>query len=988
MTSIDSQLPSFEDFFRALWNKDPFPWQSLLAQRVTAENWPKIISLPTAAGKTACIEIALYALAAQANQAPAARTAPRRIWFVVDRRIVVDAAYDRARCIAQELARATEGPLHQVAQRLRAISGTDHPLVVSRLRGGVSDDAAWARLPSQVSVITSTVDQLGSRLLFRNYAATQLTAPIHAALAAHDSLILLDEAHCSAPFAQTLDAIQLYRGERWAELPLNTPFAFVLLSATPRSGLEQADIFPGPDVPQALDHPLLLARIFAAKPARLFPLPHKRKTDEDPLVAKAQELVAEYIRQGCVRTAVIMNRVRTAQLVAEGLQATQPNIDVILLTGRLRPIERDALIDAWLPYLRAESPRTPHMPLVVVSTQCLEVGADFSFDGLITEAASLDALRQRFGRLNRLGTSSNASAAILIRERDMDERNEDPVYGQALSRCWKLLEELAQTSSSREHVDFGTHALDTALSSIPTESLEDCAAPAPNAPALLPAHLDLLCQTAPPPAIEPEVSLYLHGRDRTVPEAYLVWRADLPPGNLSIWPEAVSLCPPLAGELLSVPLYRLRSWLGAPDSPDDTHDVEGSLQQQLPEAAAAYRPFLLWRGRDSSFVDRDPEQIVPGDIVVVPAAYGMDNIGQATRHKALGEAGLDLWEPALAATDRPPAVRLHHTVLAPWLDCPPLRQLVELISTPGFETEDLWTAVDTLLAYQPLAPEEPQPPPSWWLELLSCVRGGRIEQHPAGGIVLFARRPRAAAAPLSVPDLFADEDDLASTADVPISLEDHTRHVVRTLEKLCSLCLPESSPETSALLLAALWHDAGKLDERFQILLHQGDELAALAADQPLAKSPDVPLSHAQRRRIREATGLPQSFRHEMLSAALAQRFADLPSDVPLAELTLHLIAAHHGYARPFAPVCKDPHPPDVLGNLANCQIHLSGSDRAKVPAHSLDSSIANRFWRNLRRYGWWGLAYLEALLRLADWYASARPSQSETSQELAYERA
>jgi CRISPR-associated endonuclease/helicase Cas3 len=985
MTSIDSQLPSFEDFFRALWNKDPFPWQFLLAQRVTAENWPKIISLPTAAGKTACIEIALYALAAQANQAPAARTAPRRIWFVVDRRIVVDAAYDRARCIAQELALATEGPLHQVAQRLRAISGTDHPLVVSRLRGGVSDDAAWARLPSQVSVITSTVDQLGSRLLFRNYAATQLTAPIHAALAAHDSLILLDEAHCSAPFAQTLDAIQLYRGECWAESPLNTPFAFVLLSATPRSGLEQADIFPGPDVQQALDHPLLRARIFASKPARLFSLPHKLKTDEDPLVAKTQELVAEYIGQGCLRTAVIMNRVRTAQLVAEGLQATQPDIDVILVTGRLRPIERDALIDAWLPYLRAESPRTPQMPLVVVSTQCLEVGADFSFDGLITEAASLDALRQRFGRLNRLGTSSNASAAILIRERDVNSRDEDPVYGKALSPCWKLLEKLAQTSASHEHVDFGIDALNTALSSIPTETLEDCAAPAPDAPALLPAHLDLLCQTAPPSAIEPEVSLYLHGRDRSVPEAYLVWRADLTPDNRSIWPEAVSLCPPLAGELLSVPLYRLRSWLGAPDSPDDTHDVEGSLQQQLPEAAAANRPFLLWRGRDSSFVDRDPEQIVPGDIVVVPAAYGMDNIGQATRHKALGEAGLDLWEPALAATDRPPAVRLHHTVLAPWLDCPPLRQLLELVSTPGFETEDLWTAVDTLLAYQPLAPEEPQPPPSWWLELLSSVRGGRIEQHPAGGIVLFARRPRAAA-PLSVPDLFADEDDLASTADVPISLDDHTRHVVRTLEKLCSLCLPESSPETSALLLAALWHDAGKLDERFQILLHQGDELAALAADRPLAKSPALPLSPAQRRRIREATGLPQSFRHEMLSLALAQRFANLPSDI--SELTLHLIAAHHGYARPFAPVCKDPHPPDVLGNVANCQIHLSGSDRAEVPAHSLDSSIANRFWRNLRRYGWWGLAYLEALLRLADWYASARPSQSQTSQELAYERA
>jgi len=75
--------------------------------------------------------------------------------------------------------------------------------------------------------------------------------------------------------------------------------------------------------------------------------------------------------------------------------------DIVLLTGRMRPFERDRLVDRWKPYLRATRPDDPGRPIVVVATQCLEVGADFSFEALTSEAASLDALRQRFGRLAR-----------------------------------------------------------------------------------------------------------------------------------------------------------------------------------------------------------------------------------------------------------------------------------------------------------------------------------------------------------------------------------------------------------------------------------------------------------------------------------------------------------------------------------------------------------------------------------------------------------
>jgi CRISPR-associated endonuclease/helicase Cas3 len=418
--------------------------------------------------------------------------------------------------------------------------------------------------------------------------------------------------------------------------------------------------------------------------------------------------------------------------------------------------------------------------------------------------------------------------------------------------------------------------------------------------------------------------------------------------------------------MLQVPLWRVRAWLAQRAAADDDADVEGAGEEPQ-ERKGRIRPCLLWRGRDRSKVVRTPGEIAPGDVVVVPAAYGIEGLGQATHAQAVGEEGLDLWEATRAAAGQPLAVRLNGVALQPWIDCPPVKDLVVAATDLALDREAIQVAIQALLDYRQEDEESPPPPPGWWLELLREARTGRMLEHPSGGVMLVARASRRRGAE---PDLFADDDDLASALDREVPLEEHSRLVRRAAERIAARCLPENL--RAAVSVAAFWHDAGKLDPRFQLMLRQGDEVAWAAASDPIAKSASVPTSPARRRAIREASGLPEDFRHEMLSMELARRFAELPRDAHAADLVVHLVTSHHGHGRPFAPVCPDPWSPGIRGKLGGTYLSLDAVLRSSSPpAHRLDSGVTERFWRLSRRYGWWGLAYLEALLRLADWYAS-----------------
>ncbi len=206
----------FADFYEAVNGYPPFPWQAALLRKVVADQaWPEVLDLPTGSGKTSTIDIAVFALACAAAEDPAAVWAPRRVVMVVDRRVVVDQAANHGRALTRALADASDRTVRHVADSLRSLCGTEVPLLSATLRGGMVSDDTWTRHPDQPAVLSSTVDQVGSRLLFRGYGVSPGMRPVHAGLLGSDCLYLLDEVHLARPFAQSLAAVGSYR--EWAE---------------------------------------------------------------------------------------------------------------------------------------------------------------------------------------------------------------------------------------------------------------------------------------------------------------------------------------------------------------------------------------------------------------------------------------------------------------------------------------------------------------------------------------------------------------------------------------------------------------------------------------------------------------------------------------------------------------------------------------------------------------------------------------------------
>lgn len=946
---------AFAKFHEEVHGFPPFDWQQrLLEQVVDKQAWPEVLDLPTGAGKTTCLDIALFALALNAKDKDL--WCPRRIAMVVDRRVVVDQVAERGRKLALKLREASTPTVKKVAERLSSLSSDEEPLGVFTLRGGMPRDDGWTRSPDQPLIIASTVDQLGSRLLMQGYGVSPSMAPVHAGLLANDTLVLLDEVHLSEPFAETLKQLSALR-ERFAEA-LPSRFHVAFLSATPV--IEGAKPFKLTKAETEAKGPLR-QRLSAKKKARLLEV-GDRQGIEKACVDEARSILTRH------RTvAVVLNRVNSAAVVARQLkESLGERADVRLLTGRMRPLDRDDVLRELRPRVEAGRQRSEESrPLVVVATQCIEAGADFDFDALVTEAASLAALRQRFGRVDRLGEYDRSEGVVI---RDKSEKD-DPIYGDALLATWKWL--LAERVTSKKKgeeptVDFGVLSMPTPERS----EAEALLAPRKHAPVLLPAYLDLWSQTSPAPALAPDVALFLHGPESGPADVQVVWRADiteelLTKERLDEVVAVVSAVHPSSLEAISLPFVAAKRWL-AGESTGDVVDVEGtSARDQEVNVGSALR----WRGDDSTLVSA--KELQPGDTIVVPAERG--GIRDGCFDAAADGPVRDLAERAALFGRGQAVLRLDAAVL-PELGLGALVRALDLDDIDALRE-----------AVSEVSPESAWQKP--WLAHLCRAR--RIPVcGERRGLLLGQPLSRQELATLSRGsawetvedgvDLTTDEED-SVFAGRSVSLREHSTDV-REMARSFAMRLRLPKHLQNDLSVSGCLHDIGKADRRFQVLLRKGDEIEFLKDPQPLAKSGMSSSARQAQRHARRLSGYPRGARHEVQSVAMlsnAANVAQLHARAKDLDLVLHLVGSHHGHCRPFAPAVDDGTAIEVtLRDFDDWQFEPTSSANA---LHQLDSEIPVRFWKLQRRFGWLELCWLEAVLRLADHRASADEQRKES---------
>jgi CRISPR-associated endonuclease/helicase Cas3 len=949
------ELTTFREAFKSLTGDQPFPWQeNMYLEWFSRGKFPHSCNLPTGSGKTSVVAIWLCALA----RAP--EKTPRRLVYVVNRRTVVDQTTAEAERLRDALNNPALAEVRNALMSLCALplpTPDAPPLAISTLRGQFADNGEWCTDPSRPAIIIGTVDMIGSGLLFSRYTRGFKTRPLHAGFLGQEALLVHDEAHLEPAFQKLLESIVAAQNasndlRKLRVIELTATSRAANTNSTPPFTLTAAD----------QENKIVKERLNAIKWLSLVAVTKVENDKDKANDGTVRDKILELALNKKDSNRAILVFVRSVEAATKIKDELAKRCEVASLTGTMRGKERDELVTRNPVFQRFLSEKdcapgieaTPGT-VFLVATSAGEVGVNISADDLVCDLSTYESMAQRFGRVNRYGKrKDNDASEITVVYRTNLQASYDEGLEKANSAKKDPEKKVAAYEKKNQSVlcviktlvlleKLDRSASPAALEGLP--ALERIAAfsPPPELRIATEIQFDAWALTSirEPIAARPPVAPYLHGQaEWQPPETHVAWREELdvlgtaelrdayPPADLledfplkphellrdtseRVFDQIADLLrkrqdngAPLPhawlvgedGNVMVLPLTRLVSDDGADAEEEEQNEEEGGNDGADKKAEKARKIRAIAALADAT--------------LILPASLGgIDKNGMLTANATHGAEGkADVADiVAKDAADKILAQRCRV-----WNNTP---DVPAALATAGFR---LIRTIDKCLNKEDADGSEETRLRYWlWLEAKASAAAGAGIGSPAE------------------------------------TLATHTDAVAANAAAIAAKCFPDKSalavdePDLRrCLIVAAHLHDLGKNRAQWQ------RNLGNLAYDS--AKPETILAKSASGMRVRNVA---EHYRHEFGSIKDGNREVDFAvlSDTER-DIVLHIVAAHHGRARPHFP---------------SDEIFDYTSDSLEELA-SLATEIPRRFARLQERFGRWGLAWLESILRAADYAASA----------------
>ena len=924
-------------------NETPFPWQQELLKRFAAGEIDPALDIPTGLGKTSVMAIWLVARALGAKL-------PRRLAYVVDRRAVVDQATE----VATRLLKYVD-----CNEEFRCALGLNGSLPISTLRGQHADNREWLEDPTSPAIIVGTVDMIGSRLLFEGYGTSRKMRPNQAGLLGADVLLALDEAHLVPPFEKLLRKIaedaRSFGPRDEALRKLVPSFRLLTLSATARATRSNGKT-PFGLTPEDLDHPVVKRRLEAEKRLTLEPLPENAQLPE-ALACHAWRLAQN--GRDAARVIVFCHQPKDAEKAKQsiekrakdnrkqGVPSTKTATE--LFVGGRRIYEREEAAE-WLRKhgffagKGTEQEVETECPAFVFATSAGEVGVDLDADHMVCDLVAWERMVQRLGRVNRRGGRS--ANVVVVHEqipekalqkapgdRTPQEKKAVAHYEQHYEQGSARLRAIKSLPHSNGFFDASTGAIRSLKIRAEDDSglkktLDAATTPDPLQPELSRALVDAWSMTS----LEehtgrPDVQPWLRGWVDDPPQTTVVWRKHLPartgerPAAKKEIRDYFEAAPPHQNEKLETETGRAAQWLfnRAKTLLKPANDDTETAPSQTKATGATTTELKL--------ANDDTETAPPDTVAIALSASG--KVRSVLRLKDLDLSGSD------AKTKTRKKDKVSADLAGSILVVDARMAGLKVGRLDGKANDSPCTADDDQSCMAPVIrfrvrKTDEHPPEGEWLPSFRFVTERSDDGEEKQWLTVYKLRHDS-----------STEDGRALGPRQQL-LTEHQQWAEERARKIAErLDIPRDYAEM--LAVAARIHDEGKRSKRWQRAFNA-------PADGLYAKT---------RGPIRQS--LLGGYRHEFGSFLAAERNGLLSALSPcLRDLALHLIAAHHGFARPLIRVdACDALPPSALEKQA--------------------MDVALRFARLQKRWGPWGLAWWESLLRAADRQASRTKRTRQT---------